>query len=217
MKRPIRLSAVGFVMLACASAFGETPVDSNQSSEVIKELLAHLPKGSIKTGKQLPPFVKTAVKELARLSAEKPDLEFLFAHLAVLPNMDRYLDFNKVADREQRKLIKRWIAAFTIDHQWPVFINGESELYVRAMEAERVTTDNPAVYKLAAILWHEMVHAKGQPDEAAALAEEINMLERMYGKALVDMDWLNSRKAKLAQVEKGELSRGPMVLKTSNP
>jgi hypothetical protein len=193
----------------------DTRID--RSHEVIDELVAHLPKRAITVGKDLPSFIRNAVKELARVSSLRTDVEAVCARLAVIADMDRFLDFKRVTDPKDRDLIKSRRAAFTINEQWPIYINGESDLYSAATEAERRSAENPFVYKLAAIIWHEMVHAGGEADEAIALTEEIKMLEILRAQGLVELEWVNSRKVKLAQIQKRQVNDGPVKVKTSKP
>lgn len=216
MKSLRRLGVAGILMLACGIAFGQGQVGNDPSQEVIKELRAHIPKG-VKTGKQLPPFVKRAVKELADLSSIKVEVEALCARLVLITDMDRYLDYLKVTDPKLRHLINKRYTAFTINQRWPIYINGESELYRMASEIEMQSAENPVVYKLAVALCHEMVHAQGQSDEAIAIQEEIKMLERLLGRGLVEPEWVSVRIAQLAQIRKGQKSRGPLQVTTAKP
>ena len=114
----------GILLLACGLAFGQGQLGMDLRQEVIKELMTHLPKG-VKTGEQLPPFVKKAVKELANFSSIKVEVEAVCARLVVLTDMDRYLDYLKVTDAKVRDLIKQRKTAFTINQCWPIYINGE--------------------------------------------------------------------------------------------
>ena len=209
-----RLSVAGILMLACGIALGQGRAGNDPSQEVIKELMAHLPKG-VKTGNQLPPFVKKAVKRLADLSSIKVEVEALFARLVVVTDMNRYLDYLKVTDPKLRDLIKKRYTAFTIDQRWPIYLNGESDLYRMASEIE--SAENPVAYKLAVVLCHEMVHAQGQSDEAIAIQEEIKMLGRLLGRRLVEPEWVSGRIAELAQIRKGQKPRGPLQVTTSKP
>jgi hypothetical protein len=208
--------AAGILVLASGIAFGQGHVGNDPSQEVIRELMAHLPKG-IKTGKQLPPFVKKAVRELVSLSSNKVEVDSLCMRLVVITDMDRYLDYMKVTDPKLRGLIKERRAAFTINEQWPIYINGESNLYTIATEIEDNGAENPVVHKLAAVLWHEMVHAQGQADEAIAIAEEIKLLERLLGRHLVEINWVAGRRAQLNQIRKGQISLGPLNVTPSKP
>jgi len=61
------------------------------------------------------------------------------------------------------------------------------------------------------------VHARGEVDEAVAIDEKIRILERLQGQRLVDLEWVNARKAKLAQIQKGQLSRGPIKITPTKP
>ena len=216
MKTLRGLGVAGIIMLACGIAFGQGHVGNDPSHEVIKELMAHLPK-RIKTGKQLPPFVKEAVKELARFFPNKVEVETLHTRLVVITDMDRYLDYIRVTDPKLRDLINRRVIAFTKNGQWPIYINGESDLYVKARETELKSVENPIVCKWAAVLWHEMVHAQGEADEAIAIQEEIRILERPCDRGFVELEWVIARKAVLAQIRKGQVSRGPLQVTTSKP
>lgn len=217
MKTVMELGVLSIVMLACWNASGQSQADSDHSKEVVNELIAQLPKGTIKHGRDLPLFIKDAIKELARLSSEKLEVETLQAGVVLITNMDRYLDFKRVTSLEQREVIKRHFAAFTINTQWPIYINGQGDLYKIALERDRRSPGNPYVYEFVAVLWHEMVHARGQPDEAIAIREEIRILESLNGRGLLELACVNARKVKLAQILKGQVSRGPMELRTSRP
>jgi hypothetical protein len=213
------LSGVGvasLLVLAYGIAFGQAHVSNDPSQEIIKALVDHLPKG-VKTGKQLPPFVKEAVKELASLSSNRVEVEALCARLVVITDMDRYLDYIRVTDPRLRDLIKRRYAAFTINQQWPIYINGESNLYKIGQEIAERGAENPVVHKLAAVLWHEIVHAEGQADEAIAISEEIKMLERLLRRGLVELDWVSDRRAQLVDMRKGQISVGALIVTTSKP
>lgn len=225
-------AAAGILVLSCLIAFGQGHDVNDSSQEVIKELIAHLHKGA-KTGKRLPAFVKNAVKELVSLSSNTVEVDTLCTRLVVITDMDRYLDYINVADPKLRDLIKRRYTAFTINQRWPIYINGESDLYAMASKIEEKSdflsrlprfpssvpesTENPVVHKLAAVLMHEVVHAEGQTDEAIAIAEEIKMLERLLGRGLVELDWVNARRVQLAQIRKGQISIGPLTVTTSKP
>jgi hypothetical protein len=136
--------------------------------------------------------------------------------LIVIVDMNRYLDYKRVLDPSQRDLIKRFKTAFTLDEQWPVYINGESDLYAAA-EARSARGDDPVVYKLAAVIAHERIHAEGEPSEAKAMGEEIRILEVFVGRRLVELDWLTARRAKLAQLMKGQLPDAPLKVNPSKP
>src|SRR4030095_5932616 len=114
-------------------------------------------------------------------------------------------------------MIKRHFDAFTINTQWPIYINGQSYLYETALEVEHTSSQNRYTYEFVAILWHEMVHMRGQADEATAVQEEINILENLYGRGLVRLESVTARRVRLAQILKGQVSRGPMQLRTSRP
>jgi hypothetical protein len=211
--KTLRGLGVAGIMLACGIALGQGHVGDDPSQEVIKELMAQLPK-RIKTGKQLPPFVKEAIKELARRTRNKVEVETLHKRLVVITDMDRYLDHMRVTDPKLRDRIKRRFTAFTINEEWPIYINGESDLYVKA---EQKNAEDSVVCKWAAVLWHEMVHAQGEADEAIATQEEIRILERPCGRGLVELEWVIARKAMLAQIRKGQVSGRPFPVTTSKP
>jgi len=213
MKTLRKLRAAGILVLACGFAFGQGHDVNDPSQKVIKELMARLPK-RVKTGKQLPPFVKEAIKELASLSPNKVEVETLHTRLVVITDMNRYLDHMRVTDPKLRDRIKRRFTAFTINEEWPIYINGESDLYVKA---EQKGAEDPVVCKWAAVLWHEMVHAQGEADEAIATQEEIRMLERPCGRGFVEPEWVIARKAMLAQIRNGQVSGGPLPVTTSKP
>ena len=215
MKTLIELVVLSVLMFTCWTAFGQGHVDSNHSKDVLNELIAELPKGTIKHGKDLPLFLKDAIMELARVSPEKLRVETLQGAVIVITAMDKYLDFIGVTSSEQRQVIKRRTYAFTIDSRWPIFINGQSNLYKTASEIERRSPDNPYVYEFVAILCHEMAHARGQADEAVAVQAEIEILENLYGRGLVRLDCVKARWTKLAQVLKGLLPRKPIQLRIS--
>ena len=122
-----------------------------------------------------------------------------------------------MTDSKLRRLIKKRHAAFTINQRWPIYINGESNLYTIGSEIEKTGDENPVVYKLAAVLWHEMVHAQGQADEAIAIAEEIKMLDELHRRGLVELDWVIDRRAQLAHLRNGQIPRVPLNVTTSNP
>ena len=188
----------------------------DRSRKLIEELTSQLPKGAIRFGKDLPGTLKSAVKELIRLTPEKHTAEDLTARLIVIVDMNRYLDYKRVVDPRQRDLIKRFKTAFTLDEQWPIYVNGESDLY-SAAEARSASVEDPVVYKLAAVIAHERVHAEGEPSEAKAIAEEIRILEVFVGRRLVELDWLTARRAKLAQLMNGQLPDGPLKVNPSKP
>jgi hypothetical protein len=191
-------------------------VYNDHSDKIIKELTSHLPTGAIRSGTDLPAVVKNAVKDLVRLTPEKQSVEQLSARLIVILDMNRYLDYKRVIDTRQRDLIKRFKTAFTLDERWPIYLNGESDLYAAA-EARSASSDDPAVYKLAAIIAHERVHAEGEPTEAIAIVEEIRILEVFVVRRFVELDWLTARKAKLAQVLKGQVPDQPLKVNPSKP
>lgn len=153
--------------------------------------------------------VKSAVKELVRLTREHQSVEDLTARLIVIRDMNRYLDYKRVVDARQRDLIKRFKTAFTLDEKWPIYVNSECDLYAAA-EARSASVETAVVYKLAAVIAHERVHAEGESSEAKAIEEEIRILEVFVIRRLVELDWLTARKAKLAQVLKGQLPEGPL-------
>ena len=208
MKTFTELGVLSILILTCWTAFGQRQVDSDHSQEVVNELIAQLPKGTIKHDKDLPLFMKDAIKELARVSSEKLDVEALHAEVVVITAMDQYLDFIGVTNPKQREVIKRRTYAFTINTQWPIYINGQSDLYRTALSIERRSPDNPYIYEFVAILQHEMVHARGQADEATAIREEIKILENLYGRGLVKLECMNARWVKLAEISNAQLRRG---------
>src|SRR5262245_43206354 len=124
------LGIAGILMLACGIAFGQRDVGDDPSQEVIKELMAHLPNG-VKTGKQLPPVIKKALKELANFSTEV-EVEALFMRLVVITNRNKYLDYMRVTDPKLRSRIKQRYSAFTLNEQRPIYISSESDLYTAA-------------------------------------------------------------------------------------
>jgi hypothetical protein len=217
MKTFIGLGVLSVLMFTCWTAFGQAQVDSDHSEEVLNELIAQLPKGTIKHGKDIPLFMKDAIKELARISPEKLEVETLQGAIIVITAMDKYLDFMGVTSSEQRSVIKRHFYAFTINNRWPIYINGQSDLYKTASDIERRSLDNPYVYEFVVVLWHEVIHARGQADEAIAVQEEIKILENLYDRGLVKLDCVKARWVKLAQILKGQVSRKPMQLRTSRP
>jgi hypothetical protein len=200
MKTFTELGVLSILILTCWTAFGQGQADRNHSKEVVDELIAQLPKGTIKQGKDLPLFMRDAIKELARVSSEKLDVETLHAGVVIITAMDQYLDFIGVTDSKQREVIKRHTNAFTINTQWPIYINGQSDLYRTALWIERRSPDNPYVYEFVATLRHEMVHARGQADEAIAIREEIKILENLYGRGLVKLECVKARWVKLAEI-----------------
>jgi hypothetical protein len=206
----------GFLMLCSAVCLGRSQAGSDHSQEAISDLTSHLTKRAMLVGRDLPPVLKAAIKELVRHSPEKQTVEVLTMRLIVLLDMNRYLDYKRLADPKQRDLIKRFKTAFTLDEHWPIYINGESELYAAA-EARLSEGDSPAVYKLAAVLAHERVHAEGEPSETKAIEEEIRVLEVFAGRRLVVLEWLIARKRKLAQLRKGQVSNDPLKVKTRKP
>lgn len=215
MKTFTELGVLSILTLTCWTAFGQGQADRSHNMEVVDELTARLPKGTIKHGKDLPLFMKDAIKELARVSSEKPDVEALQAEVVVITAMDQYLDFIGVTNPKQREVIKRHTYAFTINTQWPIYINGQSDLYRTALWIERRSSDNPYVYEFVAILRHEMVHARGQADEAVAIREEIKILENLYGRGLVKLESVNARWVKLAEISNAQVPARPMQLRTS--
>ncbi|HSB09454.1 MAG TPA: hypothetical protein VLM38_08055 [Blastocatellia bacterium] len=191
-------------------------MNNEHSGKIIKELAARLPKGSIQFGAGLPASIKCAVKELVRLTPEKQTVEELSYQLIVVLDMNRYLDYKGVRDRRQRDLIKRLKTAFTLDQQWPIYINGESDLY-SAITARQSSVEDPVVYKLAGVIAHERVHAQGESSEVKAIEEEIRILEIFVVQSLVELEWLTTRKAKLAQLVKGQLPDEPLRVNKSKP
>ena len=212
MKTFMGLTVSSIVMLTCWTGVGQGQADVVHDK---RGVIAQLPRGAIKHGKDLPLFMKDAIKELARVSPEKLRVEALYAGVIIITDMDQYLDFIGATSPKQRKVIKRHYLAFTINRQWPIYINGQSELYETALETEDTSSQNPYVYEFVALLWHEMVHMRGQADEAIAVREEIKILENLYGRGLVKLECVNARRAKLAQILKGEISRGPIQVMTS--
>ena len=186
----------------------------DHNKQVVNGLIAQLPKGTMKHGKDLPLFMKDAIKELARVSSEKSHAETLSSGVVVITVMDQYLDFLGVTNPKKRDGIKR-LFAFTINRQWPIYINGQSKLYETALEMEHTSSQNPYVYEFVAVLWHEMAHMRGQADEAMAVREEIKILENPYGRGLVKLECVNARRTKLAQILNGQISKGPIQVMTS--
>ena len=216
MKTVIKLGVL-ILMLSCWTVFAQGHAESDHTKEVVNELIARLPKGTIKHGKDLPLFMRDAIKELARVSSKKFEVEILKVGVVIITDMDQYLDFIGVTSSEQRKVIKRHSYAFTRNHQWPIYINGQSDLYETALVIERRHAENPYVYEFVAVLWHEMVHARGQADEAIAAQEEINILENLYGRGLVKLECVTARRVRLVQILKGQIPRNSMELRTSRP
>ncbi len=215
--RKVLVSCLACTTVLCSSAsLSVCQVNNDRSHEIIGELQSHLPKGAIRSGKDLPAALKNAVKELVRLSAQNQTVEDLSARLIVIVDMNRYLDYKRVVDPRQRDLIKRFKTAFTLDEQWPIYVNGESDL-CSAAEARSASGEDPIVYKLAAVIAHERVHAGGEPSEAKAIAEEIRILEVFVGRRLVELDWLTVRRAKLAQLMRGQVPDGPLKVSPSKP
>src|SRR5262245_44291083 len=97
--------AMGILVLGYGIAYGQIPASNDPSQEVIKDLISHLPKG-VKTAKQLPPFVRKAVKELVSFSPNRVEVEALCTRLVVITDMDRYLNYMRVTDPKLRDLIK---------------------------------------------------------------------------------------------------------------
>jgi hypothetical protein len=207
MKTFTELGVLTILTLTCWIAFGQGQADSDHSKKVVNDLIAQLPKGTIKHGKDLPLFMKDAIKELARVSSEKLDVEALHAGVVIITDMDQYLDFAGVTDSKQREVLKRHTNAFTINTRWPIYINGQSDLYRTALLIERRSPDNPYVYEFVATLRHEIVHARGQADEAIAIREEIKILENLYGRGLVKLECVTARKVKLAEISNAQVPR----------
>lgn len=213
MRMLFAVGITGTCILCSTVDLGRCQAGSDHSQEVINDLTSHFPKGAMLIGRELPPAMRTAIEELVRLSPEKQTVEVLTTRLIVVLDMNRYLDYKRVADPKQRDLIKRFKTAFTLDEHWPIYINGESELYAAA-EARSSEGDNPADYKLAAVLAHERVHAEGEPSETKAIEEEIKVLDVFVGRRQLELEWLNARKVKLAQLRKGQLSNEPLKVKS---
>src|SRR5262245_25081522 len=116
------LCITAILMLGCGIAFGQRPVGDDPSQEIIKELTAHLP-NAVKTGKQLPPVMRRAVKELAKFYSNEVEVETLCARLVVVTKMDEYLNYIGVTDPKLRRSIKRHYTAFTINQHWPIYIH----------------------------------------------------------------------------------------------
>lgn len=216
MRKLLASCLVCTVVLCSRGSLAVSQVNNDRSHEVIGELQSHLPKGAIRFGKDLPTALKSAVKELVRLSPKKQTVENLSSRLIVILDMNVYLNYKGVVDPKQRDLIKRFKTAFTLNEQWPIYINGESDLYAAA-EARSASGEDPVVYKLAAVIAHERVHAEGEPSEAKAIEEEIRILQIFVVRRLVELEWLTARKAKLAQVVKGLVPDEPLRVNTSKP
>jgi hypothetical protein len=187
----------------------QVQVESDRSHAIIEELTSHLPKGAVLSGKDLPASVKTAVRELVALSRQPQTVEDLTARVIVIRDMNRYLDYKGVMDARQRDFIKRFKTAFTIDEQFPIYLNGQSDLIAMA-EARLSSEDGSVIYKLAAVIAHERVHAQGEPSERKAIEEEIRVLEIFVVRRLVELEWLTTRKTKLAQLLKGQVPDNPV-------
>ena len=184
-----------------------------RSRKISVELTSHLPKGAILVGKDLPATVKRAVQELSSLYRDSLLAGTLTTQLIVIRDINRYLDYKGVVDKTQRDVIKRYRAAFTLDEQWPIYINGESELFSLA-ESRSLTPVDPLVYKLAGLIAHERVHAEGEPSEKKAIEEETRILQIFVVRGLLEMDWLIARKTKLAELINGKATDEPLKLKT---
>jgi len=78
----------GVVLFTSQFASGQGRGENNLSHEVIQELLTQLPRGVILTGKDLPVFVKRAIKPLAKFSSEKLDANTLYGRVLVFTDMD---------------------------------------------------------------------------------------------------------------------------------
>ncbi len=164
-------------------------------------------------GKDLPLFVKDAIKELARVSSENVQVETLFTGVFIITAMDQYIDLMKVTSPKQREVLKKCLA-FTKNRQWPIYINGQSDLFKAALRVEHLNSQNPYVYEFVAVLWHEMVHIKDQADEVIAVRGEIEILENLYRRGLVKLERVNASKVKLTRILKGQVPRGPIELGT---
>ena len=217
MKTSVRTSLTIILMATFGIVYAQEPVQRDQSQVAINELTTQLPRRAIKLRKNFPAFLKDAIKELARIAPEKAEVETLFKRVVVIADMDRYLDLKGATDSRQRESIKRFCVGFTVNQRWPIYINGESDLYTAAKDIELKNEQNPWIYVFAAALWHEMIHAEGQADEAVALAAEIELLETLYRRRLVELKWLNHRKVRLEQVRKGQVPDRPIALMTSKP
>ena len=182
---------------------------------IISQLKSHLPKGAILVGKDLPPTVKSAVRELVTLSPERQTAADLTDRLILIRDMNRFLDYKGVADRRQRDSIKRK-AAFTIDEQWPIYLAGDNDLFAAA-DPRSSREEGPIIYKLAAVIAHERIHAQGEPSEIKAIEEEITVLEVFVVRRLVELEWLTTRKVKLGQLSKGQIPDEPPKINTAKP
>ncbi len=216
MRKVLAACLASTTVLCSSASFAVCQVNLDHSREVIGELQSHLPKGAIRSGEDLPASLKSAVRELVGLSPEKQSVENLGARLIVILDMNRYLDYKRVLDPRQRDLIKRFKTAFTLDEQWPIYVNGESDLYTCGRSPVSKWR-RPSHLKLAAVIAHERVHAEGEPNEAKAMTEEIRILEVFVGRRLVELDWLTVRRAKLAQLMRGQVPDGPLKVSPSKP
>jgi hypothetical protein len=203
-------------VLCLRLSFAGCQVETDQSRKIIDELASHLPKGEILFGKSLPSTVKSAIKELVALTRERQTAGDLTDRLVLIRNMNRFLADKGVTNATQRDQIKRFKTAFTIDEHWPIYLNGESDLLAVA-PARSYSADDPVIYKLAAVIAHERVHAQGEKSERKAIEEEIRILEVFVVRRLVELQWLTGRKATLAQIMNGHLSDEPFKVIPSRP
>ena len=213
MKTFIELTLMSILTLTCCSALGQGQAVVEHNKEVLNELVAQLPKGTIKHGRDLPLFMKDAIKELARVSSGNAQVETLYTGVFIITDMDQYLDLMKVTSPTQRDMIKN-CPAFTKNRQWPIYINGQSDVFRTALNVEHSSSQNPYVYEFVAVLWHELVHIRDHGDEVIAVQGEIEILENLYRRGLVKLECVNASRVKLAQILKGQVPRGPIELGT---
>ena len=184
-----------------------------RNSNTIVELTSHLPKGAIIVGKDLPATLISAVHELSALFRGSLPANALTTSLIVIRDMNRYLDYMGILDKTQRDVIKRYKTAFTINEQWPIYINGESELY-SAAESRFFPPADMLVYKFVAVIAHEKVHAEGEPSEIKAIEGETRILQIFVTRGLVEVDWLIARKIKLAELINGKIPDEPLKVRS---
>lgn len=213
----LALSCAACAVVLCLKAdLGAFQVEEDHSRRVIVELASHLPKGSIVSGKGLPFAIKKAAEELVSLSPKGQTVADLTERLILIRNVNRFLDYLGVVDKRQRDLIKRSSTAFTINERWPIYLNGESDLLTLA-ESRSSSAVSPVIYKLAAAIAHERIHAEGERHESKALAEEIRILDIFAVRTLVELDWLMARRTMLNEIMKGQRPDEPSPINIFKP
>jgi hypothetical protein len=151
----------------------------------------------------LPPLVRRALEFLPGV---RPDQVILLEDLKEVAPFLRARGYSAQAVTETTNKLQG-LAEFTIDHRFPIFINGATWHYQRILASwKRGKSPDEAARVLASDLYHEYRHAACGEEEHDALRAHISLLKiwREQGLLTIADPYIRAKEAELKQVPNGE-------------